>query len=128
MYVITSNFLVDHIEKIEKIHIAKMIITNAFEEFVEKHLDKGWYWGYRGLSLNPSITPEFIEKHLDKEWDWGRYGLSSNKFTNPILERKRVVKEAAIIIQRKFLDWFYKPVCKDGTPGLHYNVFVRHNQ
>jgi hypothetical protein len=27
--------------------------------------------------------------------------------------------EAARVIQKKFLDWFYKPICKDGTYGLN---------
>jgi hypothetical protein len=30
-----------------------------------------------GLSSNPAITPEFIERHLNKRWYWGGYGLSS---------------------------------------------------
>jgi hypothetical protein len=26
--------------------------------------------------------------------------------------------QAAIIIQNKFMDWYYKPECKDGTMGI----------
>jgi hypothetical protein len=86
-------------------------------EFVEKHIDKPWYWGRYGLSNNPSISPEFIEKYIDKPWEWGWRGLSSNPFTSEI--KKEARESAARVIQIKFLDWFYKPICKDGTYGLN---------
>lgn len=47
---------------------------------MEANLEKSWFWGQRGLSSNPSITPEFIKAHLDKKWWWGASGLSSNTF------------------------------------------------
>ena len=93
-------------------------------EFIEKHIDHDWQWGYYGLSSNPSITPEFIEKHIDKDWDWGRCGLSHNTFSISI-ERQRRIESAVRIIQKKYLEWYYKPVCKDGTYGLHFNTFKK---
>lgn len=47
-------------------------------DFVEKHIDKDWDWGARGLSSNNKITLNFIEKYIDKGWDFGAHGLSSN--------------------------------------------------
>jgi hypothetical protein len=66
-----------------------------------------------GLSMNSSITFDFIEKHKFKPWHWGLNGLSNNPFTREIRNK------AARVIQIKFLDWFYKPICKDGTFGLN---------
>jgi hypothetical protein len=74
--------------------------------------------GYYGMSVNPSISFEFIEKHMDKHWHWG--GLSSNEFT---LEFKK--NKAARVIQVRFLDWFYKPICKDGSLGLNCELAKR---
>jgi hypothetical protein len=48
-------------------------------DFIEKHIDKDWDWGARGLSSNEQITLKFIEKYIDKGWDFSLYGLSSNK-------------------------------------------------
>ena len=53
-----------------------IIIIHHTPEFIERHLDKPWYW--TSLSDNPSIRPSFIESHLDKPWDWDR--LSTNIF------------------------------------------------
>ena len=47
-------------------------------EFIERHIDKGWYWNWVGLSENPIITPDFVEKHMDKDWHWHHSGLSTN--------------------------------------------------
>jgi hypothetical protein len=49
-------------------------------EFIEKYIDKPWYWGENGFSINPNITLEFINRHIDQPWDWGEKGLSSNLF------------------------------------------------
>jgi hypothetical protein len=36
--------------------------------------------------------------------------------------------KAARVIQLKFLDWFYKPLCKDGTYGIdRFNKIFRDN-
>jgi hypothetical protein len=48
---------------------------------IERHIEKPWHWGRYGLSANPSITPEFVERHIEKPWCWGSNGLSSNPFT-----------------------------------------------
>ena len=95
---------------------------NILENFIEKHIDKPWHWGKWGLSRNPSISPEFIEKHIDRPWEWGKNGLSMNTFivsSERIKARTKARNKAARIIQIKFLDWFYKPICKDGTYGLN---------
>jgi hypothetical protein len=42
-----------------------------------------------GLSANQSITLKFIEKHIDKDWWWGMYGLSSRLFTKEIQNEKK---------------------------------------
>jgi hypothetical protein len=45
--------------------------------------------------------------------------LMSNKIKNFFRTIKnRKLNKAARVIQSKFLDWFYKPICKDGTFGL----------
>jgi hypothetical protein len=72
-------------------------------------------WNWEGLSRNPSITPDFVSDHLDKPWDWD--GLSGNSFKKHMEQTKK--HKAANLIQKKFLDWFYKPICKDGTFGLN---------
>ena len=61
---------------------------NTLENFIEKHIEEPWEWGWYGLSRNPSITPEFIEKHINKPWDWGRHGLSRNpSITSEFIEK-----------------------------------------
>jgi hypothetical protein len=35
------------------------------------------------------------------------------------MESSHLENKAARVIQIKFLDWFYKPICKDGTFGLN---------
>lgn len=61
-------------------------------KFVEKHIDKNWDWGARGLSSNKSITLKFIEDHIDKKWDFTVSGLSSNpiitlEFVNKYIDK-----------------------------------------
>jgi hypothetical protein len=41
---------------------------NITPEYINKHLDKYWDWGY--LPNNPNMTKEFIEQHIDKFWYW----------------------------------------------------------
>jgi hypothetical protein len=85
--------------------------------WIKKNTSKGIGIGIGAESLsNPCITPDFIEKNPKRPWRWGQFGLSSNKFTSELVKEKK--NKAARIIQIKFLDWFYKPVCKDGTFGL----------
>ncbi len=62
-------------------------------DFVERHMDKGWFWNRYALSLNPSVTLDFIEKHLDKDWQWGTGGLSENYFCHdPYIKAKQQTK------------------------------------
>jgi hypothetical protein len=66
------------------------------------------------LHLITTIEPE---SH-DEDWEWGSSRIliyERNKAAKIISERNN----AARIIQIKFLDWFYKPICKDGTYGLN---------
>jgi hypothetical protein len=45
-----------------------------------------------------------------------------NPFTSEIKREAResaAREKAARVIQMKFLDWFYKPICKDGSYGLN---------
>ena len=115
--IILENFIEKHIDK-HWIWGSWGISNNPSitQEFFEKHIDKPWEWGELGLSNNPSISPEFIEKHMDKPWHWGENGISRNTF---IVSSEKARNKAARIIQIKFLDWFYKPICKDGTYGLN---------
>jgi hypothetical protein len=82
-------------------------------ELIEKH-GHGF-----GISDNPSVTPELIEKHIDRPWEWSAHGLSIISFSASEARNKAARNKAARIIQIKFLDWFYKPLCKDGTYGLN---------
>lgn len=38
-------------------------------------------------------------------------------------ENERI--KAAKVIQKKYLDWYYKPTTKTGSPGLHYKTTKR---
>jgi hypothetical protein len=58
---------------------------------------------------------EFIEKNIKKHWHWVNLDY---QITNSHQNWKKKNK-AARVVQIKFLDWFYKPVCKDGTFGLN---------
>jgi hypothetical protein len=58
--------------------------------------------------------------HLIWEYQEKVLVLMSNKIKNFMRTVKnRKQNKAARVIQLKFLDWFYKPVCKDGTFGLN---------
>lgn len=61
------------------------------------------------VSMNPSITLTFMKQHSDYPWNFK--GLSLNPLNVSI-------DKAAKTIQQKYLNWYYKPICKDGTPGL----------
>ena len=57
-------------------------------EFIEKHIEKPWDWGFNGISINPNITSEFIEKYKEKPWHWGKNGISSNEsITEEFIEK-----------------------------------------
>lgn len=60
-----------------------------------------------------TICLQLINKNPDYSWNWQE--LSKIDFSRCIQNER---EQAATIIQRKFLDWYYKPVCKDGTYGL----------
>ena len=88
-------------------------------EFVESRIDKPWDWSGCGLSRNPSVSVEFVERFIDKPWDWSKWGgLSSNTFEIANLRVKKQQDVAARIIQKGCYNWLFKPVCKDGTTGI----------
>lgn len=84
------------------------------ENYIKKH---NYDWSWSCMSHNKSLSIEFIKDNIEKDWSWE--SLSRNTLQKA--ERDR----AARIIQRKFLDWFYKPKCKDGTFGLNCQLAQR---
>jgi hypothetical protein len=79
------------------------------------------------------VQPDFLYsyfKNVDYEgshscfWEEFEYsGIHEYQMSNKIKSFFRMVikkrNNAARVIQLKFLDWFYKPICKDGTFGLN---------
>jgi hypothetical protein len=59
---------------------------NLSIEFIEKFPDKHWMFGMNGISVNPSLTIEFIEKYPDKQWNWSMSGISQNSLNGKIVE------------------------------------------
>jgi hypothetical protein len=53
------------------------------EDFVFRHPEKPWHFGYNGLSINPGITTDFVEAHPSMRWHWGSHGLSMNPNVSP---------------------------------------------
>jgi hypothetical protein len=56
--------------------LVTLMRMNAFERFIEEHIDEPWDLGE--LSKNPSVSMDFVEKHIDEGWHWGKWGLSLN--------------------------------------------------
>jgi hypothetical protein len=50
---------------------------------------------------------------------WYQYDMENAARSLQKMFRKKKQNKAARVIQCKFLDWFYKPICKDGTFGLN---------
>jgi hypothetical protein len=79
-------------------------------EVIEENPNKLWNW--RCISENPNLTMKFIEENPDKPWDW--ISISWNEFNYD----KYIRDQAARIIQRGCHDWLWKPILKDGKPGI----------
>ena len=73
-------------------------------DFIEKYIYESW--DYDELSRQSYITIEFIKRHINEDWDWDKL--------------KSVIRvRSAEKIQARFREWYYKPICKDGSIGLH---------
>jgi hypothetical protein len=84
------------------------------------------FWDY--ISLNPNITMEFIEANLDKPWDWSCLVFNDFNYYKLKKEREEAQRrdKAARIIQAGCEDWIWKPVLKDGTPGIKVRLLHKH--
>jgi hypothetical protein len=85
-------------------------------------------WDWRYMSGNQNITIEFIEANIDKQWDWTE--ISRNKFNYHKRKKEwgeaQMRDKAARIIQAGCEDWIWKPVLKDGTPGIKVRLLHKH--
>jgi hypothetical protein len=81
-------------------------------KYIERHHDLPWDW--RHVSFNKGVSLKFLEEHEDRLADWKRIYVIENK--------------AAKTIQLACEDWLWKPVCRDGTPGIHVRLMLQQSK
>jgi hypothetical protein len=97
--VIISGIIVENINK----RVDSYFIGNNI--YIPIDLKKSIPVSGGDLSIKVKFTDDYCGRIIDGELYAKYHNISED--------------EAARIIQKKFLDWFYKPICKDGTYGLN---------
>jgi hypothetical protein len=65
--------------------------------------------------MDPNITFQTILEYPDKPWSWEAFSRNTFNFDK---KQEKLKNDAARLIQRKMMDWLYKPYCKDKSIGL----------
>jgi hypothetical protein len=87
------NFKIGDIskDKIEDTYFIDFLSSIIPLKHIEENPQIGW--SYDSLSKNKHLTIPFIQRNIDKNWYWGSCGLSSNPLNTTKREFSKFVKE-----------------------------------